>query len=115
MKLKLLLNTQVEGNLRPEMKHTIEEYDPADPSDPVTAAWDDTQINVRETCTFCILSYKLFKLYYEIVCCLLNQYACLHSLYFVCLFFFKFYSVVPSNGVEIMSIYNIIYSLIYCK
>ena len=88
MKLKLLLNTQVEGNLRPEMKHTIEEYDPADPSDPVTAAWDDTQINVRETCTFCILSYKLFKLYYEIVCCLdlINTRVC--NLYILCVYFF---------------------------
>ncbi len=39
---------QVEDNLRPEMRHTIEEYDPKYPESPITAAWDDTQRQVRE-------------------------------------------------------------------
>ena len=37
---------QVEDNLRPEMTHTIEEYDPSLKDEPITAAWDDTQRNV---------------------------------------------------------------------
>ena len=34
---------QVEDNIRPEMRHTIEIYDPAMPEEAVTSAWDDTQ------------------------------------------------------------------------
>ena len=34
---------QVEDNIRPEMRHTIEIYDPAMPHEAVTSAWDDTQ------------------------------------------------------------------------
>ncbi len=38
---------QVEDNLRPEMRHTIEQYDPESKNNPVTAAWDDTQKNLK--------------------------------------------------------------------
>ena len=39
--------SQVEDNIRPEMRHTIEIYDPAMPHEAVTSAWDDTQRYVR--------------------------------------------------------------------
>eukprot|EP00095_Tigriopus_kingsejongensis_P005911 maker-scaffold392_size185621-snap-gene-0.18 protein:Tk05911 transcript:maker-scaffold392_size185621-snap-gene-0.18-mRNA-1 annotation:"Tetraspanin-1" len=45
--LGYVFRNQVEDNLRPEMKHTIEEYNPSKPDDPVTAAWDDTQRNLQ--------------------------------------------------------------------
>eukprot|EP00094_Tigriopus_californicus_P005675 TCALIF_05470-PA protein Name:"Similar to TSPAN11 Tetraspanin-11 (Homo sapiens)" AED:0.33 eAED:0.33 QI:0/0/0/0.5/1/1/2/0/143 len=45
--LGYVFRNQVEDNLRPEMKHTIEEYDPGNLNDPITTAWDDTQRNVR--------------------------------------------------------------------
>ena len=35
--------SKVEDNIRPEMRHTIEIYDPAMPHEAVTSAWDDTQ------------------------------------------------------------------------
>ena len=39
--------SKVEDNIRPEMRHTIEIYDPAMPHEAVTSAWDDTQKYVR--------------------------------------------------------------------
>ena len=46
--LGYVFRAQVEDNLRPEMRHTIEEYDPVKgDADPITKAWDDTQRNVR--------------------------------------------------------------------
>ena len=39
--------SKVEDNIRPEMRHTIEIYDPAMPHEAVTSAWDDTQRYVR--------------------------------------------------------------------
>jgi tetraspanin-11 len=41
--LGYVFRDQVEDNIRPEMRHTIEVYDPSTPQDAVTAAWDDTQ------------------------------------------------------------------------
>ncbi len=41
--LGFVFRYQVEDNLRPEMRHAIEEYDPRRPDAPITAAWDDTQ------------------------------------------------------------------------
>ena len=38
---------QVEDNLRPEMRHTITEYSPGSKANPITAAWDDTQRNLK--------------------------------------------------------------------
>ena len=42
----------------------------------------------RSHCTFCTLSYKLFKFYYEIVCCLdlISTHVCI--LYILCVYFF---------------------------
>ncbi|TRY72974.1 hypothetical protein TCAL_15697 [Tigriopus californicus] len=45
--LGYVFRNQVEDNLRPEMKHTIEEYDPGNLNDPITTAWDDTQRNLQ--------------------------------------------------------------------
>ncbi len=45
--LGFVFRFQVEDNLRPEMRHTIEEYDPSNKAGPITAAWDDTQRYVR--------------------------------------------------------------------
>ena len=42
------ITLQVEDNIRPEMRHTIEIYDPAMPDEAVTSAWDDTQRYVRQ-------------------------------------------------------------------
>lgn len=41
--LGYVFRDQVEDNIRPEMRHTIEVYDPAMPDEAVTSAWDDTQ------------------------------------------------------------------------
>ena len=37
---------QIANNMKPEMMATIREYDPSDTSDPITKAWDSTQIKV---------------------------------------------------------------------
>jgi tetraspanin-11 len=46
--LGYVFRDQVEDNIRPEMRHTLEVYDPATPEEAVTAAWDDTQQHVRK-------------------------------------------------------------------
>ena len=58
--LGYVFRAQVEDNLRPEMIHTIEEYDPVlGETDPITKAWDDTQRNVRFR-FFTLFSFLLF-------------------------------------------------------
>lgn len=42
---------QVAKDLKPEMLHTIEEYDPATPDEPITSAWDSTQRHVITDCS----------------------------------------------------------------
>lgn len=41
--LAYVFRHQIASNLRPEMMHTIGEYDPGQPKDPITKAWDTTQ------------------------------------------------------------------------
>lgn len=38
---------QVESTMRPEMLYTISQYNPNNPSDPITKAWDDTQSQLK--------------------------------------------------------------------
>ena len=47
--LGFVFRAQVETNLRPEMLYSIEEYDPDDPSSPMTSAWDNTQRHVSQS------------------------------------------------------------------
>ena len=37
---------QIANNMKPEMMATIRDYDPSNTSDPITKAWDSTQIKV---------------------------------------------------------------------
>lgn len=38
---------QIANNMKPEMMATIREYDPSNTSDPITKAWDSTQIKLQ--------------------------------------------------------------------
>merc|ERR1711971_179854 len=41
---------QIANNMKPEMMATIRDYDPSNTSDPITKAWDSTQIKVPASC-----------------------------------------------------------------
>lgn len=45
--LGYVFRDQVANNLRPEMLHTVEIYDPKNSHDKITAAWDATQTNLK--------------------------------------------------------------------
>jgi tetraspanin-11 len=68
--LGYVFRNQVEDNFRPEMRHTIEEYDPKDPNNPITAAWDDTQRNVRNAVLKSLgLGNNAFGFVFQLKCC----------------------------------------------